>query len=483
MQNLLIEQRSPSGLLKRWRLRSDQGSATFGNSKHADLRTSVDSIKGIQGVFEYRNGKWFYINLDLQTVHTGTNTAEVCLDKVTDLSMGISTLTITPLEIKAAVFSKLDGAENSTPQTGKDPYQIYTVYQNAQLVETKVVPVGQTFVSKFDKTKTKFTPARTDNWKKTNLGDVEVSERTVYLSKVDALRTVSSKEFVDESGKRSLYGTLMASALLTILYLFQPDTNTLDEILTPIPPTQVREMKMEPPKPKKQAQSAPSEQKPTQVASAPSNKGGSSKAASAIKSLASGRISQLLGKVSASAARSSHVVVTSGIKAGSAPSGRAMAALGAIAKSGKDWAAEGSGTGITISTKGKAGGQGVGAIGAMAAGKTGSGGAELLEEEGEIVGGLDRDVIAAYIKSQLGQILYCYERQLSANPDLYGKVAVKFTIVADGTVDTQRIGDTTLKNATVEGCILQRVARWKFPAPEGGTKVLVTYPFLFKSTN
>ena len=107
----------------------------------------------------------------------------------------------------------------------------------------------------------------------------------------------------------------------------------------------------------------------------------------------------------------------------------------------------------------------------------------LLEDEGEITGGLDREVIAQYIKSRLGEILYCYERQLSANPDLYGKVAVKFSIAGTGAVETQRIGDTTLKNATVEGCILQKVAKWKFPTPEGGTKVLVTYPFLFKSTN
>jgi len=50
MQNLLIEQRSPSGLLKTWKLRSEQGTVTFGHSKHADLRTPLESIKGIQGV-------------------------------------------------------------------------------------------------------------------------------------------------------------------------------------------------------------------------------------------------------------------------------------------------------------------------------------------------------------------------------------------------------------------------------------------------
>jgi TonB family protein len=83
----------------------------------------------------------------------------------------------------------------------------------------------------------------------------------------------------------------------------------------------------------------------------------------------------------------------------------------------------------------------------------------------------------------LGQIRYCYERQLSASPDLYGKVAVKFVIGAAGEVTSQQIGSSTLKNAMVEGCILRRVARWKFPNPKGGTSVIVTYPFLFKSLN
>jgi outer membrane biosynthesis protein TonB len=96
---------------------------------------------------------------------------------------------------------------------------------------------------------------------------------------------------------------------------------------------------------------------------------------------------------------------------------------------------------------------------------------------------LDKEVIARVIRSNLGQIRYCYERQLSANPDIYGKVKVVFTIGSGGGVTTQKIGNTTLKNAMVEGCMLRRIAGWKFPIPEGGTSVLVSYPFLFKSTN
>lgn len=489
MQNLLIEQRGPHGLLKTWRLRSEQGVVTFGCSKHADLRSPLEGIKGIQGLFEYRGDKWYYVNLDLHTQHPQMTAggSDFCIDQPTEVRVGVISLTVTPFDAKLPLFSQLDQADIIRPGQGRHPYQLFTVFAGHTVLQTKVIPVHQTFSSKFDTTKTKFTPERSEQWKRTEVGALTISQRTVYLTDVEALKHVTMDQLVDDGGRKSLIATLSASALLGLLFILSPKQNSLDEVLTPLPPKPLvmKEIKME--KPKKQPeQSAPKEptpQKAQQVAAAPKTGGGASKAASLIKNLGSGRITQLVGKVSAAAAKSSNVVVTSGVAAGTKPTGRALAALGSLSKSGKDWSAEGKGTGITISTKGKAGGVGTAGMGTLALGKTGQGGVGLLEDESEIVGGLDREVIAAYIRSQLGQILYCYERQLSAQPDLYGKVAVKFTIAGDGTIETQRIGDTTLKNATVEGCILQRVAKWKFPTPEGGTKVMVTYPFLFKSTN
>jgi TonB family protein len=114
-------------------------------------------------------------------------------------------------------------------------------------------------------------------------------------------------------------------------------------------------------------------------------------------------------------------------------------------------------------------------------GNVGNASVGILKEETEVQGGLDREVIARYIQSQLGQIRYCYERQLSASPELYGKVKVKFTIGSEGSVVTQKVKRTSLKNAMVEGCILRRIASWRFPKPQGGTTVNVSYPFLFKS--
>jgi len=487
MQNLLIEQRGSNGLIKKWKLRSEQGTLTFGKSKHADLRTADASIRGIQGVFEFRNGKWYYINLDLNTVHEDMGkSTELCLTKDTELRFQESVLQISFLESRSPLFSSLDHSEVAHAGPGRSAYQMFRVTSGNTLLETRIIPVSETFISVHDQAGTRFRPEKTEEWKITQLGPLEVAQRTVYLSNIEALQHMDASQMFDKDAKRSLYATAIGAMILTFLFILAPKNNSLDDALTPVPPTVYKEVRME--VPKKIKESAPKETTPSkqtqQAAVAPKNSGGgASKAASMIKNLASGRITQLIGKVSASAARSTHIVVTSGVAAGTTATGRALAAVGSLSKSGKDWSSEGKGSGITISTNGKAGGQGTAALGTLKEGKTGQGGVGLLEEEGEIVGGLDREVIAQYIRSQLGQILYCYERQLSANPDLYGKVAIRFTIGSNGGVETQRIGDTTLKNATVEGCILQRVAKWKFPAPEGGTKVLVTYPFLFKSTN
>lgn len=495
MQNLLIEQRGPTGLLKTWRVRGDQGSLTFGNSKHADLRSPLDSIKGVQGLFEFRDGRWYYINLDLhfQTPEMENGSIELCLDHPSDLKMGVSQLSIVPYDSRNALFSSLDNISDITKPAGdRKPYHLFTVYQGPVLLETGLIDPTQTFTAQADLTKTMLTPVMSETWVKTPVGALEISQRTVYLQKNDALLKMNPNQMVDEGARKTLYATLAGAALIAILLAFAPTVqNTVVEVQKPLAVHEVttpiiKKKKVGSPTPQAQPTQPPQvaqQQAPSQATSAPADNSGGSKTVSAIKSLASGRISQLIGKVSATAARSANVVVSSGVAAGSAPSGRALAAVGAISKSGTDWGAEGKGTGIKISTNGVAGGKGVGSMGALATGKTGSGGVGLLEDEGEITGGLDREIIAQYIKSKLGEILYCYERQLSANPDLYGKVAVKFQIGGAGEVDLQRIGDSTLKNATVEGCILQKVARWKFPQPEGGTKVLVTYPFLFKSTN
>lgn len=131
-------------------------------------------------------------------------------------------------------------------------------------------------------------------------------------------------------------------------------------------------------------------------------------------------------------------------------------------------------------TKGKGGGQaGYGQISLVGSAGT----APIpLGREAIIGGGLDRDLIADVINRNLGQIRFCYEQGLQGDPALAGRVAVDFTIGGQGQVKIANVGSTTLNSKLVEDCILLRLKTWKFPLPEGGTDVKVSYPFALRRT-
>jgi len=99
-----------------------------------------------------------------------------------------------------------------------------------------------------------------------------------------------------------------------------------------------------------------------------------------------------------------------------------------------------------------------------------------------IKGSLERSEIEKVIKAHLPQIKYCYERELNTNPELNGKIVTFFFFVKNGNVTSSNIKESTMKNSSVETCIVRRVAKWIFPQPRGGGMVVVKYPFLFSST-
>jgi hypothetical protein len=111
----------------------------------------------------------------------------------------------------------------------------------------------------------------------------------------------------------------------------------------------------------------------------------------------------------------------------------------------------------------------------------GSGGYFLpLQEEALVEGGLDRDQIAAVIQKHLGEIIYCYEKGLQVTPSLSGRVGVRFNINGAGVVNTAQVENSSLDDAKVEGCVLNKLRAWKFPKPMGGVNVKVSYPFMLR---
>jgi hypothetical protein len=96
-----------------------------------------------------------------------------------------------------------------------------------------------------------------------------------------------------------------------------------------------------------------------------------------------------------------------------------------------------------------------------------------------ILGALDKSHIDAVIKAQMAKIRYCYQRELTKDPELAGKLVVKFVIAKDGTVSSATTKASTLGNESVERCVNERFMRFAFDAPKGGGIVIVSYPFIF----
>jgi hypothetical protein len=99
-----------------------------------------------------------------------------------------------------------------------------------------------------------------------------------------------------------------------------------------------------------------------------------------------------------------------------------------------------------------------------------------------VVGGLSRDVINRVIQKHYNEIKYCYEKELTRDPALYGKVTVLFLIDGAGRIGEALVQQSTMSSEPVESCMINRVRRWVFPAPQGGGTVQVTYPYVFKSS-
>jgi len=61
-------------------------------------------------------------------------------------------------------------------------------------------------------------------------------------------------------------------------------------------------------------------------------------------------------------------------------------------------------------------------------------------------------------------------------------VTVLFLIDGAGRIGEALVQQSTMSSEPVESCMINRVRRWVFPAPQGGGTVQVTYPYVFKSS-
>jgi outer membrane biosynthesis protein TonB len=139
------------------------------------------------------------------------------------------------------------------------------------------------------------------------------------------------------------------------------------------------------------------------------------------------------------------------------------------------------GSGRVADIAGLRGGSGI------AGASTGSVGSErkvtgIVKSEAPAVDGqLDPNIVVREVKARMGAIKACYDRALKRNPNLSGKVVIRWTITAAGTVSGVDVDQDSLGDGEVTGCIKALVARWRFPAPSGGA-VEVSFPFVFQAS-
>lgn len=125
-------------------------------------------------------------------------------------------------------------------------------------------------------------------------------------------------------------------------------------------------------------------------------------------------------------------------------------------------------------------GRGTGGYGNIDLGGRGKGTTRILPGRTIVQGSLSKEEIGRVIRRNLARFKYCYEKELNANPNLSGKIAVYFQIAPTGSVATAEVRETQMNDANVEGCVVKVMRTLKFPQPRGGGIVVVTYPFVFQ---
>ncbi|HEY5240912.1 MAG TPA: AgmX/PglI C-terminal domain-containing protein, partial [Polyangiaceae bacterium] len=93
-------------------------------------------------------------------------------------------------------------------------------------------------------------------------------------------------------------------------------------------------------------------------------------------------------------------------------------------------------------------------------------------------GRLPPEVIQRIVRQNFGRFRLCYENSLRNNPNLQGRVTVKFVIDRSGAVGMTADGGSDIPDSGVVQCVVRGFGNLSFPQPEGGM-VTVVYPILF----
>ncbi|MGH7270130.1 MAG: AgmX/PglI C-terminal domain-containing protein, partial [Polyangiaceae bacterium] len=102
----------------------------------------------------------------------------------------------------------------------------------------------------------------------------------------------------------------------------------------------------------------------------------------------------------------------------------------------------------------------------------------IREGATQVNGRLPPEVIQRIVRQNFGRFRLCYENGMRSNPNLQGRVSVKFVIDRSGAVSMTADGGSDLPDQGVVQCVVRGFGNLSFPQPEGGM-VTVVYPIMF----
>ncbi len=492
---LFLEHSGNGTSTRRRRVTSRTPLYVIGSSKDADLRLAGQDVAGCHAVLQYRDSHWYIRSVSLDGPQVKLNNepvVEAQLDESAEIEIGEHRIKLFSKERTEQFFHSVEKDGGSLSSGPLANHLAVVVDQRGRVLSTHVLAKTKSF-RRGDKV---FVAPTSAEWVESDWGTRKVRQRLITAQEAAATEGLR----VDQDLKKPVIAAVLLLLLLIGSVWLMPkasdtkpelalDQKSIDMIFNA---EAIKKKRVES---KKVTQTA--KLRAGGSANAPANTQAqvampdqsmspvkSEKATQALTSIRNAGLSALVGKIAKRANKNGLMVAAQGVSPDVKGSGRAFFSNGTSTTGGGGAAAVAGETYRLggIGTKGKGGGAtGVRDGTALAGGTVGTGDVAMVDEETVIEGGLDRDVIADVIRRNLGQIRYCYERQLSSNPDLYGKLLVRFTIDASGGVMEPKIDTSTLKSNLVEGCVLRRLAGWKFPLPKGGTQVRVSYPFLFKA--
>jgi hypothetical protein len=103
-----------------------------------------------------------------------------------------------------------------------------------------------------------------------------------------------------------------------------------------------------------------------------------------------------------------------------------------------------------------------------------------------VSGDLDKDYIRARVREVIPLLAECYDQALERQPDLRGRLVVKFVVAGEpdvgGVIESSEVDaeQSTMHEAELHECVRETMYAMEFEAPAAGGTISVTYPFEFR---